>query len=296
MLPKDSEFQGKYAELMLERKKRNRNQFWKNKTKKRLKIYLQKIGLFRKLLKPPAFEYAEITKKSNYFSEDRIAIYTSIFGAYDTIIEPEYVPDNCDFYIITDQNIDGESAWKKITVDLDAYGLTNESNVIKNRFFKMFPDKIFPNYKYSIYVDGNIRISTDLTEFIHGMNQYGVKLHNHFRRNCVFKEIEACLEWRKDTYENLSMHKEYLLKAGMPREYGLLEAPMIVREHRNPLCIKLMQEWWDEFLKCSKRDQISLPYVLWKNNIRVSELALLGNDVNSNYAIQIVKHTGKISK
>ena len=38
----------------------------------------------------------------DYFSEDRIAIYTCIIGAYDEILEPVFIPDNCDFYLITD--------------------------------------------------------------------------------------------------------------------------------------------------------------------------------------------------
>ena len=39
---------------------------------------------------------------SNYFSSEKIAIYTCIFGNYDSILEPYFVPDNCDFYIFTD--------------------------------------------------------------------------------------------------------------------------------------------------------------------------------------------------
>jgi len=293
MLPKDSDFQEKYQKFMMERKKFNRKEFWKKRIRKLLIIYLRKIKIFNKLLSPTTFEFGEITNQSNYFSNDRIAIYTSIFGEYDNVIEPECVPDNCDFYIITDKSIKKGSVWRPLLVNLKDYDLEDKTNVIKNRFFKMFADKLFSKYKYSIYVDGNIKIFTDLTEFIHDMNRYGIKMHNHYRRNCVYKEIDQCLLLGKDTSSNLIAHREHLVSERLPKEYGMLEAPVIVREHHNPSCIKLMNEWWYEFSKYSKRDQISLPYVLWKNNIKVCEIALLGNDINSNYAIKKMKHNNQ---
>lgn len=291
MLPKDREFEDRYKESMLKKKKINRKEFWSKSPKRKLVLYLNSINvnIFNNLLKK-SYEFLDINRECNYFSHERIAIYTSIFGKYDEINELDCVPDNCDFYIITDQNINEESCWKKIPINLKDYGLDGKSNIIKNRFFKMFPEKVFSDYKFSIYVDGNIKIKTDLTEFIHNMNQYGIKMHKHYRRNCVYKEIEKCLEVGRDTSEGLRRHMEHLMNEGMPEEYGLLEAPVIVREHHNPICLKLMNEWWQEFLEYSKRDQISLPYVLWKNNIKIEEIALLGNDIFSNYAFQRVKH------
>jgi hypothetical protein len=293
MLPKDRKYQEKYHKLMIKRKKINRKEFWKKRIGKLLIVYLRKTKIFNKLLKPPIYELGKITNQSNYFSNDRIAIYTAIFGGYDKFIEPECLPDNCDFYIITDTVINHGSVWKLIPVDLKNFNLEAKSNAIKNRFFKMFPDKLFPEYKYSIYVDGNIKIVTDLTEFITNFNKYGIKMHNHYRRNCVYKEIDRCLMVGKDTCSNLIAHREHLVNEGMPREYGMLEAAIIVRDHHNPYCIELMNEWWSEFSKYSKRDQISLPYILWKNNIKVNELALLGNDINSDYAIKRINHNKK---
>lgn len=290
MLPKDSTFQKRYEKLMRKKKKLNRQEFCHKNFKKMLMMYTVKIKWLSKLLKNTKYEITDITNQSNYFSTDRIAVYTAIFGEYDNLNEPECFPDNCDFYIITDQNVKKDSIWKPIPLNLRDYELEGKSNIVKNRFFKMFPDKLFADYKYSIYVDGNFKILTDLTEFIHGMGKYGIKMHNHYRRNCVYKEIDKCLALGKDTSANLTAHKEHLVKEGMPGEYGLLEAPIIVREHHNPLCRKLMNDWWHEFLQYSRRDQISFPYVLWKNNIKTSEIALLGNDIYSNYAFKRLNH------
>jgi hypothetical protein len=47
-----------------------------------------------------------------------------------------------------------------------------------------------------------------------------------------------------------------------------------------------MEEWWKEFIEYSKRDQISLPYVLWKNGIKINDVNELGKDLSTNYAFQ----------
>jgi len=56
------------------------------------------------------------------------------------------------------------------------------------------------------------------------------------------------------------------------------------------VCKKLMEEWWKEFLTYSKRDQISMPYVLYKNRISISEVGTLGNNVYENPSFRIVTH------
>lgn len=76
----------------------------------------------------------------------------------------------------------------------------------------------------------------------------------------------------------------------MPKNYGLLQCNIIVREHNNPLCIKIMEEWWQEFQKYSKRDQISLPHVLYMNNVKVEQVGILGNNVYMNPSFRILLH------
>lgn len=236
------------------------------------------------------YEFQEVQMQSNYFSTERIAIYTCIFGNYDKINEPLVMPNNCDYFVITDEEKSIETNWKFKNVDLVEYGLQKESNIAKNRFFKMHPHLLFPEYKYSIYVDGNIKIMTDLTEFIQNVNSTGIQMHNHYRQDCIYKEIRKCHKMKKDSKENLDKHLNHLINNNMPKNYGMLEAPIIVRKHNNSLCIKIMEDWWQEFVQYSKRDQISLPYVLYKNDIKVADIATLGNDIYSNFAFSKVKH------
>ena len=130
--------------------------------------------------------------KGAYFSNENFIVYTAIFGAYDLPQEPLFVPDNCSFYIFTDQPVAENSVWKKCPTDFLGPQFAQLSNPYKNRFCKMFPHKLFPQAKHSIYLDGNIMPITDLTEFITLLSAYGLLTHAHKSRRCVYDEINAC--------------------------------------------------------------------------------------------------------
>lgn len=226
----------------------------------------------------------------NYFLEDRIAIYTCIIGAYDKIAEPLFCPDNCDFYIVTDQDISSKSVWKKIEIDRQLDELKNLSNVEINRYFKMHPHILFSKYRYSIYLDGNIQPISDLTEFVNLIGKSGIAAHRHSFRNCVYKEAEVLIYLKKDNPQRIREHVKYLKDVGMPENYGLIECNVIAREHHNAVCKSVMDLWWEEFMKHSRRDQISFAHALYVNGVSVDDVATLGNNVFENDAIKKYGH------
>lgn len=224
----------------------------------------------------------------DYFTNDKIAVYTCVFGKYDKIQEPLIKPDNIDYYIITDQKLPQNSLWK--TIPWKKYCAAELSNAEKNRFFKMHPEQVFWDYKYSLYIDGNIKVISDLTPYVKLLGKTGIGFHYHNQRKCAYEELEAIKTAYKVKKEDADNYQKYLKKQNFPENYGLLECNVIVREHNNPTCKKVMDEWWEQFLTKIKRDQVSLPYVLYINSIRVDEVAVLGENVYSNYSFRIVKH------
>lgn len=247
------------------------------------------IKISHKKLPSPIYK-KEISKKINYFSQEKIVIYTVIFGNYDSIQEPLFAPDNCEFIILTDMELPKNSKWKKYDMQKIASIIQGMTSIEKNRIFKMKPQILFPEYKYSIYIDGNIQIISDLTEMVHKIPECGVAMHWHAHRICVYDEIETVRLLKLDKKINLDKHMEHILEDGMPNNYGLLECNVIAREHNKESCKKLMEDWWKEFQIYSKRDQISFPYVLYKNGIKVKEVATLGHNVKQNYALRINSH------
>ncbi len=225
---------------------------------------------------------------ANYFQTERIAVYTCITGGYEPLGEPLYCPDNCDFYVITDAEVSPDSAWHKISLTDVAMpdGLTSAE---KNRYCKMFPHRMphIGEYRYSVYLDGKIVPETDLTEFVNRIGDCGIAIHRHTERWCAYDEAEACVIVKKETKENLRRTMSYLESEGFPRGYGLLECCCIARDHENETMQSVMQAWWDMFMQYARRDQLTLPYVLYKHGIAVADVATLGNDAYTNDAVRV---------
>lgn len=242
----------------------------------------------------PALSNAQVRREAvvysadDYFTTQRIAVYTCVFGNYDRLQEPLFHPDNIDYFIITDQEVPADSLWRP--VPWEAVCPESLSNAEKNRFFKMHPETVFGDYQYSIYLDGNIRVISDLTPFISRLGKSGLGFHFHNQRGCAYEELKAVQLAHKAKKDDADAYCAYLEAQQFPRNYGLLECNVIVREHHNPVCRKVMSDWWSQFLHQIHRDQVSLPYVLCLNGISVEEVAVLGPDVYRNYALRVVRH------
>ena len=211
----------------------------------------------------------------------KIVVYTSVFGNYDKIPEPLFVNDQIKFIAITDQEISDGSVWEKFdTTILDGFDKLDAYH--KSKFCKLNPHVLFPTYDYSIWVDGNVQIVADIYPLI-------LKLENHFMgtyRNPVHDDIYTegrfCIYHDavkiKDVNYQLSKYK----KEGFPEHFGMREFSIIVREHNNEKCIDLMEQWWKEVNTYTMRDQLSFPYLLWKNNLPIDTIQLLGDNWRDN--------------
>jgi len=248
------------------------------------------LKLADKYCKPTPFLYNYNTDKgkNQILSNSKIAIYTCIFGNYDKIYEPKFIPNNCDFYIITDQFTVNNSCFK--VINPNKYEILELDNIKRNRFFKMNPHLIFPDYEYSIYIDGNIEVYSDLTELVNKIPKSGIAFHAHNKRNCIYNEYEVCKLLGKGDSEKTKKQINSYKEDGFPNGFGMVEANVIARQHNNPICKDIMADWWKEYSIWGGRDQISLPYVIWKHDLKISEIATLGENVHVNPGIRIYNH------
>ena len=76
---------------------------------------------------------------------------------------------------------------------------------------------------------------------------------------------------RLDRLSLMQANAQVLRKSRYPEKNGLYENNLIIRKHNDPALIALILEWWDMLSRYSKRDQLSLVYLLWKHKIQVEE-------------------------
>ena len=85
-------------------------------------------------------------KYSKDFGNDRVAVYTAIYGGYDNLLEPLYVSPLCDYYVFSDFQPSSTSVWKK--VDPEEFNIPKSlDNYHLSKYIKFFPEKFFPGYQ-----------------------------------------------------------------------------------------------------------------------------------------------------
>ena len=220
----------------------------------------------------------------------KIAVYTCMVGDYDYIRKPKYISENCDYYLITDTDAK-YNVYQKRKISTEIKREYHNNPILINRYFKMHPFEIFENYDYAIYVDSNVEIISDITKLIKNINEdYGLALHASSNMNSIYDEIKLYNILKKGNYKKMKTQAKRYKKENFPDKYGMLDCNVIVFDLKNLNAIKITSDWWVEYLKSeSLRDKLSLPYVLWKNNVPVMELTGLGSNIYINPIIRVNK-------
>lgn len=194
-------------------------------------------------------------------------IYTSLFGDYDDLEDPEIINNDWDYICFSNHLKQSDfKVWKIKTLDKG-----NWSNVEASRFPKLCPHEVLKEYEYSIYIDSNILIKSD---FLYkraielGSNEDNlISIPKHPTRSCLYKESEMLKYRGKDKGESIDKQIQFIKQAGFPEMFGLFENNIIWRKHLHPKIKTIGSEWWKLFMEYSKRDQLGLVYCLWKYEV-----------------------------
>jgi len=209
-------------------------------------------------------------------------VYTAIFGNYDKLNEIENPQVDVDYFCITD------GKFKSKTWQIMHYIPTNMDYCRAARYFKICPHRWFPEYDYSMWIDGNLklRVTPDIQTVL-GEKTLAVSLHPS--RDCIYDEIVACEELNKG--DSLIMHKqvEYYKSLGFPSHAGLWETNALLRRHNDAELCALNDLWWEQVSKYSKRDQLSFPFIFQGYPIKTLPLRYLFHQGIVNYHMHLRK-------
>lgn len=218
----------------------------------------------------------------------KIVIYSCITGNYDNGKEPYYKSNNIDYIMYTSNDVSG---WTRKEIPDKIKKLNNP--ILINRYLKFHPHELFEEkYDYSIYIDGNIEIISDLSVLTSLVNnKYGFAFHRHYSRNCAYDEAKFCIAYKKGNSKKIKEQMKKYETEKFPKNYGLLEGNVIVNDLKNERARNIMEQIWNELnIAQTFRDQLTIPYVLWKNNIETKEISTLGKNVYKNPKIRIERH------
>lgn len=191
-------------------------------------------------------KYKELFEK---IKDKDITVYTSVIGGFDKLIEDQNT-QGANFIAYSEQTSD---TWE-IVKPYDKF----KDDRRNSRIAKIMPH-MFINTKYSIYIDGNIKLKVPAQQLIDEyLKDKDIAVFRHMGRDCVYQEAEACVALGKGSLEDISKQVTAYAKTGRPYHAGLCECGVIIRRH-TPEIEAMNEKWWAHYCKYSERDQISFP-------------------------------------
>lgn len=249
------------------------------------KQYKEALNIYRELL--INFEYFEDTINFNIylclkrlgfnekaFLKDEIVVYTCNFGRCESVKEIKYKDPTVKYILFTDDKELRSKTWQVIVIDLDELNSRRKSRVPK-----ILAHKYLPKHDISLYIDSSLEIKTAdirymLIEMLEGKN---IALYNHYKRNCVYDEIE----FLKESNNNDRAEKDYIcnqvlkkyINISYPKDNGLFENAFIIRRNTNEVN-DLNDLWWKSYIEGSERDQFSFMYALHLSNLKANSIKI----------------------
>ena len=216
--------------------------------------------------------------------KNKVVIYTAIFGGYDELVEPDYIPEGCDFVCFTDSTHFKSDVW-----DIRVVKPYYEQPVRNSRYYKTKPHVFFPDYEISLWIDGTINVKNDIHYLIKDhLSDANMACFNHNStvldaHDCAYYSAQYILQlgeknYKLDPSRGMKAFKDdpklivpqmdKYREEGFPEHFGHVISGIMFRRHNEQDCINVMKTWWEEIKYHSHLCQLSLGYSFWKNDFK----------------------------
>ena len=197
-----------------------------------------------------------------------IIVYTCITNGKNKL--EKFLPEEGVRYIcFTNEKLEQpkETPWELLPLEWE-----HESDPRRtSRYHKINSGLVLPTHDWSVWLDGNIRPMVRQKEVIEWMNNRHFATIPHMLRNCLYDEMVACMDRKKESKDMIEKIFNRYKTQGVPPNLGLHATGVLIRRFF-PSVVSFCTEWWKEVAKYSKRDQLSFDYIRWKRNFEVATL------------------------
>ena len=197
----------------------------------------------------------------------KIVVYSCATESYVPAWEPDSPEGiDIDWILFTNNSTNAANGWKTVELsssrELDIYRST--------RLPKAMPHRFLEGYELSVYIDSNVKPKPSWLSKIPDL--IGTKTIGVFSRGYDLKREFSKVGERR--YEDrLTLERQYAAYKGLSGSVLSKEVfwgGVIVRRHLNEECIRFGERWWENILRFSRRDQLSMPVAL--EEIRQSQV------------------------
>ena len=190
----------------------------------------------------------------------KLAVYTAIIGGYDQYVQPPQ--GNYDLFLFSD--VERGPGWGKLKVIKPEF----EDPTRDARKIKILSHKWFPEYEYTLWMDGCVRAPDfDSDRLIESWLQgKDLATFQHPERDCLYQEATIVSHFLRDKPEIIKSQIGRYRALGFPPGKGLAETRILLR--KNTKTVALFNDcWWNEIVHGCRRDQVSFPFAAWLSRL-----------------------------
>jgi len=193
-----------------------------------------------------------------------IAVYTAIFGNYDTLRPVKIIDPDVDYICFTDKLIESVPApWQVCVVDLP-----HPDTRYASRYYFDQSTLVLPDYEYTIMHGGNAALLVTLPSILSFVQDTDIAAFKHPHRNSVYAEPSVCALMGKGDFSQMAAQVERYSAEGFSGE-PFSACTMLVR-HNTKAIQEFERLWWREVAGGSHRDQLSFDYCRWKCGLPIT--------------------------
>ena len=166
----------------------------------------------------------------------KVAVYTCVAGGYEREIAPVRPREDLSFVCFTD------APGRLTAPGWEMRALKSPGRLVGghdvNRYHKLFPHRLFPDHRWSIYQDGNLSFAGDHASLVARVSDGGAALGafwhpdgHHMRR-----EVEACKRMKFDRRDLDVIEAQLAAYAqeGIGPDTRIPTNYLLVRDHAHP--------------------------------------------------------------
>ena len=190
--------------------------------------------------------------------------YTCVYGGRDRYVEPAV--SHIGLELFTDCPIPTQRA----RVRLDGPSWITDP-VRRSRCVKILPHLWLPDHDVSLWVDASMTWAgtSPLALADTYLKDADIAVVRHYKWDCLYDEAEECVQLGLDDERLIRDQMSKYEFDGFPRHAGLFYTCIVLRRN-TPEIQRFNEAWWAELCRVTRRDQLSLPYVLSRLKIKAN--------------------------
>ncbi|MGF6724941.1 DNA-binding transcriptional MerR regulator [Paraburkholderia sp. GAS41] len=210
-------------------------------------------------------------------NNEKICIYTCIIGNYETLNELDAsVTTKYPRICFTDNPALESSTW---TVKLIEPAFPMDS-IRSQRRVKILAHEYVPEFDVSLYVDNAVVLKAPIDAILNTyLQDADMAVPMHSFHSCVLDEFLAVAEHGLDepsrVFEQLN---HYQLTHAEVLDQPPYWTAILLRNHHRPKVRSAMVDWYNQVMRYSRRDQLSLNTAIARNNPSVSLIKISNHE------------------